>query len=172
MISESVFHFCEFFIFWAVWGIKGKSKAQNEKITIAFVICHILGTVQPMIMIFGTLELNGDISRIFFLFFFLIFIFQAVMGVKGQKIAQDDKKSLSGAHCVSLCIIWFSFTIFMFKMLIYTSRSFFHFFKKIFSGLLGGKRVKNSPKWHKILSAKLDISGTIHHMIIICGTAV
>ena len=101
MISESVFHFCEFFIFWAVWGIKGKSKAQNEKITIAFVICHILGTVQPMIMIFGTLELNGDISRIFFLFFFLIFIFQAVMGVKGQKIAQDDKKSLSVALHIS-----------------------------------------------------------------------
>ena len=57
-----------------------------------------------MIMIFGTLVLNDDISRIFF-FFFEIFIFQAVMGVKGQKIAQDDKKSLSGAHCVSLCIV-------------------------------------------------------------------
>ena len=57
-----------------------------------------------MIMIFGTLVLNDDISRIFF-FLFEIFIFQAVMGVKGQKIAQDDKKSLSGAHCVSLCIV-------------------------------------------------------------------
>ena len=50
-----------------------------------------------MIMILDTLVLNDDISRcfflsFFFLLFFVIFIFQAVMGVKGQKMALDEKK--------------------------------------------------------------------------------
>ena len=53
-----------------------------------------------MIMIFGTLVLNDDISRIFF-FFFEIFIFQAVMGVKGQKIAQNEKEQLHLSHAIS-----------------------------------------------------------------------
>ena len=42
----------------------------------------------------------------------------------------------------------------------------------IFSNFLdcyGGKRAKNSPEWQKILSVVLDISGTIHHMILIYG---
>ena len=30
----------------------------------------------------------------------------------------------------------------------------------------GGKRAKNGPRWHKILSVSLYISGTIHHIII------
>ena len=37
----------------------------------------------------------------FFLHFFEIFIFQAVRGVKGQKMALDDKKVLSGALHIS-----------------------------------------------------------------------
>ena len=64
-----------------------------------------------MIMIFGTLVLNDDISRQY-IHFFESFIFGAVRVIKGQKIAQNDKN----------------------------------------------------------LSVVLDISGTIHHMIVICGT--
>ena len=48
-----------------------------------------------MIMIFGTLVLNDDISRWFFhiFFFFLIFFISwAVRGVKGQKMVQNEKK--------------------------------------------------------------------------------
>ena len=54
-------------------------------------------------MIFGTLLLNDDISRLFFQFF-EIFIFWAVSRVKGQKMAQDDKKILSVALHVSRTI--------------------------------------------------------------------
>ena len=43
-----------------------------------------------MIMIFGALVLNDDISRCFF-HFFEILIFWTVRGVKGQKIAQNEK---------------------------------------------------------------------------------
>ena len=45
-----------------------------------------------MIMIFGALVENDDISmRFFFFFFFKILIFGVVSGVKGQKIVQNDK---------------------------------------------------------------------------------
>ena len=37
----------------------------------------------------------------FFIFFFSFFFFQAARGVKGQKMAQDDKKVLSGALHIS-----------------------------------------------------------------------
>ena len=47
---------------------------------------------------------------------------------------------------------------------------FFIFSKFWFSGLLGGNKAKNVPKWIKILSVALHISGTIHHMIFIYGT--
>ena len=43
-----------------------------------------------MIMIFGTLVLNDDTSRCFF-HCFEIFIFWAVRGLKGLKIAQNEK---------------------------------------------------------------------------------
>ena len=43
-----------------------------------------------MIMIFGTLVLNDDISRQL-IHFFESFIFGAVRVIKGQKIAQNDK---------------------------------------------------------------------------------
>ena len=52
---------------------------------------HISGTVRHLIIIYGTLMLNDDISRHFF-HFFKILIFWAVRGVKGQKTAQNDKK--------------------------------------------------------------------------------
>ena len=44
-----------------------------------------------MIMSFGALVENDDISRGFFFISFEIFIFLAVRGVKGQKIAQNEK---------------------------------------------------------------------------------
>ena len=47
---------------------------------------------------------------------------------------------------------------------------FFIFSKFWISGLLGGgKKAKNSPKRQKILSVALEISGTIHDMVFICG---
>ena len=52
------------------------------------------------------------------------------------------------------------------------SRCFFHFFKFSFFRFLGGKWVKNGPKWQNILSVTLHISETVHHMIVIYGTPV
>ena len=43
---------------------------------------------------------------------------------------------------------------------------------KFFPGCQGGKSAKNGPKWQKIMSVKLHISGTVHHMIIVYGTHV
>ena len=45
-----------------------------------------------MIMIFGTLVLNDDTCRCLF-HFFEIFIFGAVRGLKGLKIAQSEKNN-------------------------------------------------------------------------------
>ena len=51
------------------------------------------------------------------------------------------------------------------------SRHFFSFFQNFdFSGCQEGKRGKNGPKWRKILSVALYISGTIDHMTVIYGT--
>ena len=40
-----------------------------------------------------------------------------------------------------------------------------------FQGSKSGN-TKNDPKWLKIMSVALDISGSIHHMIVIFGTQV
>ena len=68
MISPGFFlFFFSISIFLAVKGVKGQKIAQNEKITITFVTRrHSTGTV--MIMIFGALVQNDDISRHFFIF--------------------------------------------------------------------------------------------------------
>ena len=53
---------------------------------------HISGTLKYMIMIFGTLLLNDDMSRIFFIF--LKFSFFGLLtggGGEGQEIAQYEK---------------------------------------------------------------------------------
>ena len=54
-----------------------------------------------MIMIFGAIMKMISPVVFFYFYFFLIFVFWAVMAVKRQKIAQDDKKILSGALHVS-----------------------------------------------------------------------
>ena len=64
----------------------------------------------------------------------------------------------------------FHFMVLLFKMII-PSGDFFIFLKFSFSGLLGGNMV-NVQNDKKILSVVLNISGIMHHMIIICGTKV
>ena len=94
-------------------------------------------------------------------------------GVKGQKMIQNEKNSICHTPYLRNHISYdFDLWYFMCKMII--SPGFIFIFSKIwFSGLLGGhKKVNKSPKWQKILSVPLDISGAIHHMIVICGTQV
>ena len=61
---------------------------------------HISGTVKHMMMIFGTVVLNDDISTHFF-HFFEIFIFRVVREVKEQKIAQNEKYQLHPSCAIS-----------------------------------------------------------------------
>ena len=61
--------------------------------------------------------------------FFKILIFQVVNGVKGQKMVHNDKK-LCPSRSISQepYIMWFSFMVQMYKMII-SPGVFFHFFK-------------------------------------------
>ena len=54
-----------------------------------------------MIMIFGALVLNDDISRGFF-HFFEIFVFWAVKGVKWRSIAQNETNNYIRQGAISL----------------------------------------------------------------------
>ena len=100
-----------------------------------------------------------------FFFIFDIFIFQAVKGVKGQKIAQDDKK-LCLLHFMSQepYILWSWFMVHMHKMMIYPG--FFYIFSKFWflRSILG----QNSKKWPEmtIMSVTFHIWESIHRIIV------
>ena len=59
--------------------------------------------------------------------------------------------------------IWLGFSVHLCKMMI-SPGVYFIFAKFRFFGLLGGQKAKNGPKWQKILSVTLHISGPIHKM--------
>ena len=109
------------------------------KTTIKSVTCHISGTVQHMVMIFGILVWNDDSSRGFFQFL-KILILWVVRGEKGQKTVQYDKK-ICLLHSISEkpYIILLSFKLNICKMRI-ASSVFFIFLKFWFSGSIGGAR--------------------------------
>ena len=112
------------------------------------------------------------ISPNVFLSFSKILIFWVVRVVKGKKTVQNGKKFCpSRSISQELFITWLSFMVHMCTMII-SPGVFFIFAKFWFFGLLGCKRSKNGPKWQKILSVVLRISGTIHHMIVIYGANV
>ena len=99
-----------------------------------------------MIMIFGTLLQNDDISRTFFQFF-KILIFGVVRRVKVQKMVQNDKKfCLSRIISQEPYIIWLSFMVHMHKMIISPSLCFI-FSKFWFSGSIGELKGK---KWSRM----------------------
>ena len=99
--------------------------------------------------------------------------FRVVRKIKGWKTTQNDKKFCL-SHYISQepYIIWFSFMVHMYKMII--SPCVFFIFSKflifwIVRGVKGQQMVQNDKK---ILSITLNISGTIHQMIIIYSTPV
>ena len=120
---------------------------------------HISGTVKHIIMIFGTLVLNDNISRVLF-HFLHIFIFWAVMEVKGQEMAQNAKKKcLLHFMYQEPYILWLSFIVDFCKMMI-SPGFFFSFFWSL-------------EKWKiTITSVTCHISGTLQHIIKIFGTLV
>ena len=106
---------------------------------------------------------------------FQILIFQVVIGLKGQKMAQNYK-NFCLLHLIfqEQYIIWSSFMVHMYVWKDNISGNFFHFFFQNFDFQdhkgWRVKRAKNDPKWQKILPVSLCISGTMHHMIVIFGT--
>ena len=170
MIFQTSFRCFEILIFWAVRGVKGQKMAQNDKKILSSAL-HISGTIYHTFVIYGTLVYNDDVSSCFF-HFFKTLILRVVRGrrrCKGQKMVQNGKIfCLSCSISQESYIIWFSFVALMFKMII-PPGDFFIFSKFSFSRLLGGvKGQKIAQNDKKILSVMLDISGTIHHVIIIC----
>ena len=154
-----------FLIFPKLWFfqvVSGGKRAKNgpEWQKILSLMLHISGTIHHMIVIFGTHVWNDNISRCCF-HFFKILIFRVVRGVKRAKMVQNEK-----IFCLSCfisqepCIIWLSFMVHMCKII--SAGVFFSYFQNFdFSGCYRGKRAKNGPKWQKILSVTLRISGTI-----------
>ena len=109
-----------------------------------------------------------------FVHFFKILILCVVRGgvVDGQKMVQNEKNlCLSCSISQESYIILFLFMVLMCKMII-SPGALFHFFKTLIFWVVRGVKRKNSPKWQKIMSAVLDISGTMHHMIVIWHTHV
>ena len=83
-------------------------------------------------------------------FIFSKFWFSGLLGggsVKGQKMFQNEKKfCLLCSISQESYIIWFSFMVFMFKMIIPPGVFFFFFSQFWFSGLLLGKKGKKRRK--------------------------
>ena len=114
------------------------------------------------------------ISLGFFFHCFLILFFLAARRVKVQKVVKMKNKNyirqalylrnsiLCDHNFWHTCVKWW-----------YLQALFFIFSKFWFSRVLsGGKMSRNSPYWQKILSVALNNSGTINHIIAICGTQV
>ena len=98
-----------------------------------------------MVMIFGTLMWNDNISRGLFQFF-KILIFQVFRGggIKGQEMVQNDKKfCLSHSISQEPYFIWLWFLVHSCKMI---SPGNFSIFQNIDFWGFSGKRAKNEVK--------------------------
>ena len=83
---------------------------------------------------------NYEIPRCFFHFFeiLIIWVVRVEGGIKGEKMVQNEKKfCLSCSISQELYIIWFSFMVLMFNMII-SPGSFLSLSEFLFSELLGG----------------------------------
>ena len=155
MISPGFFSFLQNLIFGVFSRLKGqKNDPINEKSVCCIPYlrnhtsydCHLCYT-----------SVKWRYLQSFF-YFFKVLIFQVVSGVKGQKVAQNDKK---------FCLSWLTshhIVVHNCKMII--SSGIFFVFSKCWSfGLLGWSKGKKCPKWQNSFIAY--ISGTIYHMIFI-----
>ena len=110
-----------------------------------------------------------------FFFIFFNFDFSGCSRVKEQKNSPKWQKILSVTlHISSTIDHILAFMVLICNMISSGGFFFFLFFKILtFWGHRGGgKMANNCPKWQKILSVMLDISGTILHMIVIYDTHV
>ena len=109
-----------FFIFSKFWffGLLGGKRAKNgpKWQKILSIALHIWGTIHHMTVIYVCKMI---ISSGVFSIFLKILIFWVHRGVKGQKMVQNDKKFCL-LHSISQepYIIWLSFMVQMYKMII------------------------------------------------------
>ena len=101
---------------------------------------HISGTVQHMVMIFGALVQNNNISRLFFSFF-KVLVFRFVREKKGNKMPQNDKKFCHTSYLRNRtlydCHLWCTTVNWSYLQV------FFSFFQNFhFSDCQWGKRAK------------------------------
>ena len=97
------------------------------------VTLHVWVSIHHMIVFFVAQVQNDDTSRYFF-HFFKIVVFWVVrrVGVKRQKIAQNDKKIPSNSVSQKLYFIWLWLLVHMCKMVISAAIFFFFFFFSFF----------------------------------------
>ena len=91
IISWSILHILNILIFWVVRRVKVQKIVQNDK---KICLSHFMSHEPHIIWLsFVVHKFKVTISpRAFSIFFFKILIFRVVRGVKGQKMAQNDKK--------------------------------------------------------------------------------
>ena len=124
-------HFLKILIFQNINVIKGPKIAQNDKI---FRLLLLISQKQ-----------------------YITWSWWGYISVKEHKIPQKDKK-VCLSHSISKEP---KILIFIFGTLLQKDHmSFFISSKFSFSGMLEGKRARSCPKWQKILSVELHISGT------------
>ena len=97
------------------------------------VTLHVWVSIHHMIVFFVAQVQNDDTSRYFF-HFFKIVVFWVVrkVGVKRQKIAQNDKKIPSNSVSQKLYFIWLWLLVHMCKMVMSAAIFFFFFFFSFF----------------------------------------
>ena len=97
------------------------------------VTLHVWVSIHHMTVFFVAQVQNDDTSRYFF-HFFKIVVFWVVrrVGVKRQKIAQNDKKIPSNSVSQKLYFIWLWLLVHMCKMVMSAAIFFFFFFFSFF----------------------------------------
>ena len=147
MLSPGAFfQLCQIFIFWAVRGVKGQNMAKDDKKKSVCCSWYVRNHISYDCHLWCTC-VNDNTSWSFF-HFFKISIFWIAIGIKGQKIAQNDKKSCLSCLYSRNHTSWLSFVVHKCNDNIF--RHSFIFSKFWSFGLLGG-----SMEWRE-LEVELD----------------
>ena len=145
MISPAVFFiFFKYWFFGLLWQKKGKKLPKMKNNNYIRYVPYLRNSVYSIWSWF----LVYLCKMMMFSYFFKILIFLVVRGVKGQKIVQNDKNSVSHASYLRNHKYAHHFVVWKCKMMI-SAGVLFIFLKLWFFRLLGGSKSKNGPKWQK-----------------------
>ena len=139
------FHFFKIFILWVFRGVKGQKMVQNDKKFC--LLCLVSQEPYVIWLSFMLHQCKMITTPVGFFIFSKFWFFGLLLGVKVQKMLQNDKK-LCLLHSISqephIIRLWFM--VHICKMII-SSGVFFHFFKILIfwvvRGVKGQKMVQN-----------------------------